>query len=333
MSYIEKLDIDTMKYGMLTYAENARFFNVGDNVQSLAAKQFLPKVDHLINREKLGSYNKGETKLIMNGWFTHNLKDWTPSDDIIPLFVSFHMNNTAAPYMLSEKGIAYLKAHEPIGCRDKFTVKILKEKGIDAYFTGCLTLTLDSYKVDDSERGDDVYIVDPLYNYPRKEKVFYDFKATIRSIMNGKAFQLNKKFKHFKNFMDEELLEKGKFVNQEPPSNTYSDEEKFAMAEEVLNKYARAKLVITSRIHCALPCLALGTPVIFINGFDSFVDSCRFDGILELFNRVDVNPKTGEFKANFDLNGKIGVNTKVTNLGLHHTLADPLKEKCKAFIK
>ena len=77
----------------------------------------------------------------------------------------------------------------------------------------------------------------------------------------------------------------------------------------LLNKYARAKLVITSRIHCALPCLAMGTPVIFINGFDSFVDSCRFDGIIELFNRIDVNPKTGEYKANFNLPEKININT------------------------
>ncbi|HEY0092602.1 MAG TPA: polysaccharide pyruvyl transferase family protein, partial [Flavobacterium sp.] len=119
---------------------------------------------------------------------------------------------------------------------------------------------------------------------------------------------------------------------QEPSAKKYSHEEKFAMAEDLLNKYARAKLVITSRIHCALPCLAMGTPVIFVNGFDSFVDSCRFDGILDLFNRIDVNTKTGEFTANFPLNGKITKDTTVVNLGKHHALAEPLKEKCRAFI-
>jgi hypothetical protein len=104
------------------------------------------------------------------------------------------------------------------------------------------------------------------------------------------------------------------------------------MAEELLHKYAKAKLVITSRIHCALPCLAMGTPVIFVNGFDSFVDSCRFDGILELFNRIDINTKTGEFTANFPLEGKISKDTVVKNLGKHHALAEPMKEKCRAFI-
>ncbi|SHI35282.1 polysaccharide pyruvyl transferase family protein [Aquimarina spongiae] len=316
-----------MKYGLLTYDENRRFFNVGDNIQSLAAKQFLPKVDQLLNRERLAEYSGEPIKLIMNGWFTHNTHNWVPSEPIDPVFVSFHMNNTAAPFMLSEKGIAYLKKHEPIGCRDQFTADTLKAKGIDAYFTGCLTLTLDSYKVDDAERGDQIYIVDPLYSYPRPEKVFYNTKNTVRNILNGSAFQLGKKNKHLKNFISKEVLETAEFINQEPPSNKYTDEEKFDMAENLLKKYARARLVITSRIHCALPCLALGTPVIFVNGFDSFVDSCRFDGILELFNRIDVNSKTGEFTANFPLEGQIGLDTMVKNLEKHHDLANALKEK------
>lgn len=315
-----------MKYGLLTYDENKRFFNVGDNVQSLAAKQFLPQVDEFVNRERLAEYDGDPIKLIMNGWFTHNIHNWVPSDKIDPVFVSFHMNNTAAPAMLSEKGIAYLKKHQPIGCRDQFTADTLKEKGIDAYFTGCLTLTLDSYKVDDSERGDQVYIVDPLYSYPRPEKIFYNTKHTIKNILNKSAFQLGKKDAHLKKIISPEVLASAEFINQEPPSNTYTDEEKFEMAETLLHKYARARLVITSRIHCALPCLAMGTPVIFVNGFDSFVDSCRFDGILELFNRIDIDSKTGDFTANFPLEGKIDQQTTVKNLEKHHDLANALKE-------
>lgn len=321
-----------MRYGLLTYDENKRFFNVGDNVQSLAAKQFLPRVDQFLNRERLADYKGEPIKVIMNGWFTHNHSNWVPAENIHPLFVSFHVNNTAAPFMLNEKGVNYLKKHQPIGCRDQFTVDTLKAKGIDAYFTGCLTLTLDSYKVDDSQRGDDIYIVDPLYSYPSKGKVFYDWKAVIRSILNGDIFKMGKRQKHIAGFIDADLLKKAKYVNQEPAANQYSDEEKFAMGEDILRKYAKAKLVITSRIHCALPCLALGTPVVFVNGFDKFVDSCRFDGILDLFNRIDINAKTGEWSANFDLPGKINAQTMVTNLGRHHALAEPLKEKCRAFI-
>jgi hypothetical protein len=99
-----------------------------------------------------------------------------------------------------------------------------------------------------------------------------------------------------------------------------------------LKRYATAKLVITSRIHCALPCLALGTPVIFINAFDSFVDSCRFEGLLNLFNRIDLDVRTGKYTSNFLLHGKIDSNTIVTNSDMYKGLADELKSKCIAFI-
>ncbi|HCT41979.1 MAG TPA: polysaccharide pyruvyl transferase family protein [Moraxellaceae bacterium] len=321
-----------MRYGLLTYAENRKFFNVGDYIQSLAAQQFLPQVDEYLNREALADYAGDPIKLIMNGWFTHNATNWVPAPTIEPLFVSFHVNNTAAPGMLDSAGVAYLKAHQPIGCRDQFTVDTLRAKGIAAYFSGCLTLTLDSYRVEDSERGDTVYIVDPLYGYPTREKVTYNYRRFLRSIQNGDIFKFRRRARHLGNLIDKDLLASAIHVNQEPPANTFSDAEKFAMAEDLLRMYARARLVITSRIHCALPCLALGTPVIFINGFTTFVDSCRFDGILDLFNRVDVDSRTGDFSANFPLQGKIDADTVVVNKDLHHGLADAMKATCRGFV-
>lgn len=322
-----------MKYGLLEYEENSQFFNVGDNIQSLAAKQFLPQVDQYVNREKLGEYHGENIKMILNGWFTHNAANWIPSEQIKPLFVSFHINNTAAAAMLSDEGVTFLKKHQPIGCRDQFTADLLKGKGVEAYFSGCLTLTLDSYKVDDSERGNDIYIVDPLYGYTTKRKVTRNYKTFLRSIQRGKIFEIGKRKKHLKMIFDGDLLKSAIYINQEPPANTYSQKEKFEMAENLLHKYARAKLVITSRIHCALPCLALGTPVIFVNGFETFVDSCRFEGIIDLFNRIDVNNKTGEWVTNFEVNGKISRDTIVTNLEKHHDIAATLKKTCKDFVQ
>ncbi len=321
-----------MRYGLLTYAENKRFFNVGDYIQSLAARQFLPQVDAFVNREALGDYSGGPLKLIANGWFTHNAARWVPAPEIEPLFISFHVNNTAAPAMLDAKGVDYLKAHQPIGCRDRFTMELLREKGIEAYFSGCLTLTLDSYKVPDTERGDAVYIVDPLYGYPTYEKVTYDYRRFLRAVQSGDLFKIGRRARHLAGMIDHGLLESAIQIHQEPPANTYTDEQKFAMAEDLLHKYARARLVITSRIHCALPCLALGTPVIFVNGFTTFVDSCRFDGILDLFNRVDVDSNTGEFVANFPLRGKINADTRVVNKELHHGLADAMRATCRRFV-
>lgn len=321
-----------MNFGLLEYEENKEVFNVGDNIQSLAAKQFLPKVDEYVNREKLGEYSGEAIKMILNGWFTHNASNWIPSELIKPLFVSFHINNTAAPYMLNADGVNYLKRYQPIGCRDHFTVDALQEKGIEAYFTGCLTLTLDSYKVDDHERGDKIYIVDPLYGYTTLKKVTRNYKYFLRSIQRGTILRLGKRQKHLDSIIDSNLWDKAIHVNQEPPANTYTQEEKFEMAEDLLKKYAKAKLVITSRIHCALPCLAMGTPVIFINGFETFVDSCRFEGILDLFNRIDINTTTGEWTSNFGLENKIDENTSVVNFEKHHLLANHLKKVCNDFV-
>lgn len=321
-----------MKYALLKYAENRQFFNVGDNIQSLAAKQFLPQVDLFINREKMKEYQGDEVKMILNGWFTHNAKNWVPSEKIIPFFISFHINNTAAPFMLSEEGINYLKKHEPIGTRDQYTADILKDKGIKAYFSGCLTLTLDSYKVDEKLRTDNIYIVDPLYGYITPRKVFRGYRSFGRSILNGKIFELNKRKKHLKKIIDKDILSSAIYINQEPSANTYNHEEKFEMADTLLKKYARAKLVITSRIHCALPCLAMGTPVIFINGFETFTDTSRFEGIINLLNRIDVNAKTGEWTSNFGLKNKINRDIKIDNPKKHLKIAEDLKRKCEEFI-
>ena len=178
-----------MKYGLMTYDENKRTFNIGDYIQSLAAKQFLPKVDNFINREKLAEYQGDDIKLIMNGWFTHNTTKWVPVDKIHPLLISFHVNNTAAPNMLNERGINFLKRHQPIGCRDNFTVKQLQAKGIEAYFSGCMTLTLDSYKVDDSERGEDIYIVDPLYGFPNKQ--YFSSSSSTICLLSSYSFVIS----------------------------------------------------------------------------------------------------------------------------------------------
>ncbi|MCV5533989.1 polysaccharide pyruvyl transferase family protein, partial [Escherichia coli] len=63
----------------------------------------------------------------------------------------------------------------------------------------------------------------------------------------------------------------------------------FQKADAYLKRLSAARFVVTSRIHTALPCLAMGTPVIFVNGgFKTKVDNCRFDGLFDFFNRIDV---------------------------------------------
>lgn len=155
-----------MKYYLLSVSKNekVRSVNIGDYVQALAASQYYPRIDGFLDRdEDLKDYEGEKAKMIMNGWYMHNPKNWPPSDKITPLFVAFHLNILARFELTKPESIAYLKGHEPIGCRDIDTMNTLKEKGVDAFFSGCMTLTLGKTFKSDSKDGQ-VYIVDPKVN-------------------------------------------------------------------------------------------------------------------------------------------------------------------------
>lgn len=113
--------------------------NVGDNIQSLAVSQHVEKVDMFIDRDSLSSYEGEECVVVMNGWFSHRVGNWPPSAAIHPIFFGFHM--TTAAMDAYKKHVAYFKKHEPIGCRDPETAKVLREWGIESYVSGCATMT------------------------------------------------------------------------------------------------------------------------------------------------------------------------------------------------
>lgn len=85
------------------------------------------------------------TWLIAFGWHMHPLfhlrTDFPYHPNLRPIFVSFHLNRLE---MLTDEGRDYLRRHGPIGCRDWNTVFLLLGAGIDAFFSGCLTSTVDA---------------------------------------------------------------------------------------------------------------------------------------------------------------------------------------------
>ena len=127
------------KYGLL----KASALNFGDDVQSAILRRLLPRVDLYLD----GCYLKDvksdqKIKLIIHGRFDSHLRSWPPSPDIEPLFVSFSMGEYSLERLLSEDSIEYFKQHEPIGCRDYYTRDLLKQKGVETYFSGCITFML-----------------------------------------------------------------------------------------------------------------------------------------------------------------------------------------------
>lgn len=102
-------------------------------------------------------------------------------------------------------------------------------------------------------------------------------------------------------------------------------------AERLVGLYAKAKLVITSRIHCALPCLGLETPVIFLEEKDdNFISSCRFGGLENLFNRVFINRYNLE--PDFTSNSIISSDHYPMNKDSWKSYAKKLDETCVKFI-
>ena len=67
-----------MKYGLFEYTTE----NIGDEIQSIAARRFLPSVDYYFNRDSIDDTDTGadEVKLIMNGWYTHKPENFPPKN-------------------------------------------------------------------------------------------------------------------------------------------------------------------------------------------------------------------------------------------------------------
>ena len=325
--------------------------NIGDYIQALAAKQFLPSVDIMLERETdLKDYNNNPIRMIMNGWYMNHPENWPPSELITPLFVALHINKCGLPDFLNQKSISYLKKHQPIGCRDTNSVNLLQSKGVEAYFTGCLTLTL-GYKYHSKKKRDKVYIVEPhsanaglIANHKviSLKTFIYLFshyssikKITVKKQEHGlKSIFYNAYYlKEYSKIFDYKMLINAEYINQynnsiqkEYPSHN----DKLNYAEALVQKYAEAACVITSRIHCALPCLGLETPVIFVQlKDDSEYSASRFGGLINLFNVITWD---GLHLRNTITKTKINKSTFPKNKDDWKSLADNLIMTCKTFV-
>ena len=201
--------------------------NIGDDVQTVAVMQHLPRVDAFIDRDHLSQYDGPPAILVTNGWFLEKLDNWPPSENIKPIFFGFHVQDRAKPTIA--RHAQYLKRHEPIGCRDSATVDFVRSLGVEAYLSLCSTLTFEPIA---DRSPDSIYLVEA------------DENAFTRSFRKNHGFKL-KSISHR--------------VAETPT------EVRLAFAKSMIETYGRkAALVVTKRIHCAMPCIAMGIPTVFI---------------------------------------------------------------------
>lgn len=345
-----------MKYYLLGVSKCAKLnqsINIGDYIQALASSQFLPHIDGFLDRdEDLKRYDGEKCKMIMNGWYMHNPVNWPPSNKIDPLFVAFHLNPLAQKEMTSKESIAYLKSHQPIGCRDKHTASLLQSYGVESYFSGCMTLTL-GLKYQKKETNGKVYFVDPQVSLKKNkilkwlESSFYWLKHPLtcsKLFLNDNAFRDTSKKRRFlivAKFINDysklfpmRLLKEAVYVSHQSIyyyNNFTTDGDRFEEAKRLVSEYSKASLVITSRIHCALPCLGIGTPVIYtaLEG-DSFISTSRMNGLIDLFNVIQCSEKG--LKPMFNIQLPIDGKNHPSNKNDWKPLAKSLIERCKNFI-
>jgi len=241
------------RFGLLCYTDT---LNLGDEIQSIAARRFLPSIDHYINREMLSGFSPPDgapVGLVMNGWFCHHPENWPPSDAVVPLLVGLHITQerssrggrSAKDAMLGHPAVKYLRGFGPVGARDLGTLAMLRASGVDSYFSGCLSLTLSRPPV---ERDENLVVMNEV-----PPAVARHIRATSGKRVIG--------------------------TNHACPWNDMV--KRFEAAETLLAVYAGAGCVVTSRLHCALPCVAMGTPVFLL---DVQRDRYRFAGLEDFFH-------------------------------------------------
>lgn len=213
-----------MKLRLLKYSNTD---NLGDVIQTLAVSQHV--VDHAgyIDRDFLSTYDGEECAVVLNGWFSHEPQNWPPSPAITPIFFGFHISAEAKPFYEKHKG--YFKRFEPIGCRDRGTAEILQGWGVDAYVSGCATMT-----------------------FSQRASAPADPKTIVVDVS-----------RHLFNRQD-----RAQFVHLEQRMPVFwrlvPQEAKIETAKALLKLYRdEAGQVITSRIHSALPCFAMGIPTVY----------------------------------------------------------------------
>lgn len=256
-------------YGSIYKKQNDAYeaINIGDVFQYLAIENLYKymgiEADDIkkINRYDLADYNDEYVILPINCNFT-GFTSGTDITNFSPKIIPVFLGLSITNDFLSEQDIYYLKRFAPIGCRDEFTLQTMRKYGIDAWLNGCMTLT---FPKRDGIGEDKVLLV--------------DCPDSVKKLLPD-------------------------FQNIEILSHIW-DNNYYAMEEKVQEQYdyykKAAKLVVTSRLHCAVPCLAAGIPVILVKdtfgtGF-SWIDTLIPKYSLEKYQTIEWDAKIVEVEA------------------------------------
>lgn len=272
------------------FSFGSKMANIGDQAQRVGFENALIRAG--IDIEKLDvvfGYNARSTQeklsYIAYGYYDYNygLELFPIMENEYPYFLSVHCTD--------EKRVEDLKGIEGklpfFGCRDYATYQFIKRNfpEMPCFMTGCYSLIQHKRKMQ-PETGK-VYCVDIL--------------------------------EEIKTFIPDELRKNIVYRTHDDFRFSADDKEADKLASDYINEWfaelrENAKLVITSRLHCALPCVAMGIPVVVARGYRDNTD--RYTGFEKLFHvympnefdKINWNPEVLDIEWIKDL---IVNNTKV----------------------
>lgn len=241
------------KYGVLKYSSQ----NIGDEIQSVAAMRFLPHIDYYLHRERLDEFksDNGESvKLIMNAWWMWNQKHFPPSEDVNPLLISMYIRDTIREKFLRTEVKEFFLKNGPVGCRDLSTMNFFLENDVPAYFSGCLTLTLQGNPQLKSQKGGGYILCVDVPQHVTDE---------IRTRTDIPVYDLTRML-----------------------TVSVNSVQRLELAKIMLYLYHNAHCVVTPRLHVALPSVAFETPVVLLK-INDFNRRGRFDGLADVCNEYN----------------------------------------------
>jgi len=211
--------------------------NIGDHLQIIAAlglmqrlgietKYFIDRDDEIATAPMIEG-EPGPVGIVMNGWFKTNAAEWPPHPKLAPVFLGFHIRLFQCPTLVSPEAIDYYRKHGPVGCRDEYTVALLQQHGVDAFESHCLTLT-----------------------YPRR---YVDPAQQAVTFVVSRDEEITK-------ILPREL---GEYIFVSHYSGDRDFVKNLTEAGTVYGVYRQhARVMITTLLHCALPAIAMGIPVV-----------------------------------------------------------------------
>jgi len=215
--------------------------NIGDNLQFMAIdylySRFITDTAKIVKLQigELKHY-QGESVILPLNWSLFDPafmeKDRICiSENIIPVFLGMTIESHAYKEVyFNSYNLAYLRKHEPIGCRDQYTADMLRKYHVQAYLNGCMTCVFPKRK---NRNQNKIFFID----------VPIELEKYIPYEILGKYEVMTQQYYFDRTVEKESVLD---FVKAQ--YHKYADE---------------AKLVVTSRLHVASPCMAMGIPVIF----------------------------------------------------------------------